>query len=207
MVATISYPYYEEHHGIKLAPDAIPEAIKLAKCYIKERRLPDAAIDLIDRTMAVVKWRKATKDEVEALYSGFWGVGWREQRTKPWVNSMNWNGFSGQKQESVMFYSSSWKKKRILINLNRWRVDRNIRKFVKTGRTCRGEKEIVEKEYHVLSLRTKQEYRWEELQSHGERENSWTWKVFSQRVVSVGRDHAVKAVSSNSRIAVERTSK
>lgn len=67
MIATI-IPYYEEHHGLKLAPDSIMESIKLAKRYIKERRLPDAAIDLIDRTMAVVKMtRETSKQEIDTL--------------------------------------------------------------------------------------------------------------------------------------------
>jgi len=48
-------PFYEKHHGIKVKADALPETVKLAKRYIKDRRLPDAAIDLVDRTMASIK--------------------------------------------------------------------------------------------------------------------------------------------------------
>ena len=48
-------PYYEEHHQIKVAADALPETTRMAKRYIKDRRLPDAAIDLLDRTMASIK--------------------------------------------------------------------------------------------------------------------------------------------------------
>lgn len=48
-------PFYEKHHDIKVQKDALPEAVKLAKRYIKDRRLPDAAIDLVDRTMASIK--------------------------------------------------------------------------------------------------------------------------------------------------------
>lgn len=33
----------------------MPECVALAKRYVKERRLPDAAIDLIDRTLSAVK--------------------------------------------------------------------------------------------------------------------------------------------------------
>lgn len=47
-------PYYEQHHSITVPDDTIHEAIKLAKRYTKERRLPDAAIDLVDRTMAAL---------------------------------------------------------------------------------------------------------------------------------------------------------
>ena len=48
-------PRYEEHHGIKVPDDTIKETIRLAKRYIKDRRLPDAAIDLIDRSMAALR--------------------------------------------------------------------------------------------------------------------------------------------------------
>lgn len=48
-------PYYEQHHAITVPDETIQEAIKYAKIYIKERRLPDAAIDLIDRTMAALR--------------------------------------------------------------------------------------------------------------------------------------------------------
>jgi ATP-dependent Clp protease ATP-binding subunit ClpB len=61
-------PFYENHHGIKVEGDAVPEAVRLAKRYIKDRRLPDSAIDLIDRTMSVVKLMGETsKDEIISL--------------------------------------------------------------------------------------------------------------------------------------------
>ena len=46
---------FEEHHQLKIDPDAVAECVSLAKRYIKDRRLPDAAIDLMDRTMAAIK--------------------------------------------------------------------------------------------------------------------------------------------------------
>jgi ATP-dependent Clp protease ATP-binding subunit ClpA len=48
-------PRYETHHGIKVPDDTIKEAIRLSKRYIKDRRLPDAGIDLIDRSMAALR--------------------------------------------------------------------------------------------------------------------------------------------------------
>ncbi|MBG0861153.1 MAG: ATP-dependent Clp protease ATP-binding subunit, partial [Bacteroidales bacterium] len=48
-------PGFESHHGLKVAPDVIEETIRLSKRYLKERSLPDAAVDLLDRTMAAVK--------------------------------------------------------------------------------------------------------------------------------------------------------
>lgn len=48
-------PLYEQHHKINVDDDTLHEAIRLAKRYIKDRRLPDAAIDLADRSMAALR--------------------------------------------------------------------------------------------------------------------------------------------------------
>jgi len=48
-------PLYEHHHQISLDPQAIPECVRLAKRYMKDRRLPDSALDLLDRTMAAIR--------------------------------------------------------------------------------------------------------------------------------------------------------
>ena len=48
-------PLYEMHHGMKVESDALLESVVLAKRYSKDRRLPDSAVDLMDRTMAAIK--------------------------------------------------------------------------------------------------------------------------------------------------------
>lgn len=46
---------YESHHNLKVEPDALLESAVMAKRYSKDRRLPDSAVDLMDRTMAAIK--------------------------------------------------------------------------------------------------------------------------------------------------------
>lgn len=46
---------YTAYHKLKIADGAILECVKLAKRYTKERKLPDSAIDLMDRTMSAAK--------------------------------------------------------------------------------------------------------------------------------------------------------
>ena len=46
---------YENHHGLKVEPAALLESAVMAKRYSKDRRLPDSAVDLMDRTMAAIK--------------------------------------------------------------------------------------------------------------------------------------------------------
>ncbi|GAB2530526.1 ATP-dependent Clp protease ATP-binding subunit [Spirosoma aerophilum] len=48
-------PFYEKHHQLNVSPDAVSEAVILAKRYSRNRRLPDAAIDLLDRTLSAVR--------------------------------------------------------------------------------------------------------------------------------------------------------
>ncbi len=59
---------FEDHHQLKIDKDAVKECVRLSKRYIKDRRLPDAAIDLLDRTMAAIKLMIDTnKTELEDL--------------------------------------------------------------------------------------------------------------------------------------------
>ena len=46
---------YEEHHGLKVDEATLKEAIRSAKRYLKDNWLPDAAIDVLDRTMSAVR--------------------------------------------------------------------------------------------------------------------------------------------------------
>ncbi|MFN7846387.1 MAG: ATP-dependent Clp protease ATP-binding subunit [Bacteroidota bacterium] len=70
-------PHFENHHGLILAEDVISESIKLSKRYLKERSLPDSAIDLIDRTMSAIRMMgestiegvQSVREELEKLAS------------------------------------------------------------------------------------------------------------------------------------------
>jgi len=55
---------YEDHHTLTIEPDALGECVRLAKRYMKDRRLPDSAFDLLDRTMAAMKMMNDTSDQV-----------------------------------------------------------------------------------------------------------------------------------------------
>ncbi len=54
MVANL-IPRYEQHHQLQAGEGIAQEAVRLAQRYVKDRRLPDAAIDLLDRTMAAIR--------------------------------------------------------------------------------------------------------------------------------------------------------
>ncbi len=46
---------YSDYHKLKVSENAVSECVRLAKRYTKDRKLPDSAIDLLDRTMSASK--------------------------------------------------------------------------------------------------------------------------------------------------------
>ena len=65
-------PAYEAHHKLEVNKDVLGECVRFAKRYVKDRRLPDAAIDLLDRTMAAIRMMNETSaQELENLKTEF----------------------------------------------------------------------------------------------------------------------------------------
>jgi ATP-dependent Clp protease ATP-binding subunit ClpA len=55
---------YELHHGVAITDGAVVAAARLADRYIADRRLPDAAIDLIDEAAAQLRMEVTSKPQV-----------------------------------------------------------------------------------------------------------------------------------------------
>ncbi|MBS1645138.1 MAG: ATP-dependent Clp protease ATP-binding subunit [Bacteroidetes bacterium] len=63
---------FEAHHKLKIEKDVLAECARLAKRYVKDRRLPDSAVDLLDRTMAAIKMMNETSiPELDSLTTQF----------------------------------------------------------------------------------------------------------------------------------------
>ncbi|ORX36608.1 putative heat shock protein [Kockovaella imperatae] len=54
---------YETYHNVRIQDAALVLAAKLAKQYMTQRRLPDAAIDLVDESCSAVKVARETRPE------------------------------------------------------------------------------------------------------------------------------------------------
>ncbi|MDR2915101.1 MAG: ATP-dependent Clp protease ATP-binding subunit [Tannerella sp.] len=54
---------YKTFHNLRIADEAIIECVRLAKRYTKDRKLPDSAIDLLDRTMSATKMINETAEK------------------------------------------------------------------------------------------------------------------------------------------------
>lgn len=48
-------PSYLNHHTIKVTDESITESVRLSQRYLKEKSLPESALNLLDRTMSVIK--------------------------------------------------------------------------------------------------------------------------------------------------------
>jgi len=62
--------YYNSHHQLAIEDEVYADAVRLAKRFVKDRRLPDAALDLLDRTLAVTRMMADTSTaDVEGLHA------------------------------------------------------------------------------------------------------------------------------------------
>lgn len=61
-------PSYEEYHGLKVDEEVMENSIRLAKRYLTEKALPTSAIDLIDRTMSLLKTMNDMSENDVAQY-------------------------------------------------------------------------------------------------------------------------------------------
>lgn len=52
---------YEAFHGVRLSDDALQASVKLSRRYIRDRFLPDKAIDVIDEATARIRMQKESK--------------------------------------------------------------------------------------------------------------------------------------------------
>jgi ATP-dependent Clp protease ATP-binding subunit ClpA len=57
---------YEEHHGVKYTDAALAAAAKLASRHLRDYRLPDSAIDLIDEAGSVTRLKASARGAAEA---------------------------------------------------------------------------------------------------------------------------------------------
>ena len=56
---------YEDHHGVTFGPETVPMAAKLAKRHLRDSRLPDGAIDILDEAGAAIGMRRTAAEAAE----------------------------------------------------------------------------------------------------------------------------------------------
>lgn len=92
-------PGYEKHHGISVADETIYETIRLAKRFVKEKRLPDAAIDLADRAMAGLRLiNEKGNDEIIELETTFIAL---QNKIEPSPSLQDWQWLYKQTKQKL----------------------------------------------------------------------------------------------------------
>jgi ATP-dependent Clp protease ATP-binding subunit ClpB len=65
-------PYYEAHHSVRLPDESLGLAVKLSRRYLRDRFLPDKAIDVIDEATSRIRMQLESKpnaiDELERKF-------------------------------------------------------------------------------------------------------------------------------------------
>lgn len=56
---------YEQHHHVRMDPEALTAAVEISRRYIHDRFLPDKAIDLIDEAASRVRLRRDSEEAAE----------------------------------------------------------------------------------------------------------------------------------------------
>lgn len=94
MISTV-LPRYEKHHTVQADEAVLREAVRLAKRYTKDRKLPDAAIDLVDQAMASLRLALDTgEEEYRRQWEEFTqtgdGLHWHYQQLKHATSPVIW---------------------------------------------------------------------------------------------------------------------
>lgn len=88
-------PRYEQHHQLSAGEEVLREAVRLAKRYIQGRKLPDAAIDLVDQAMASLRLAVDTGEDgcrsmEEAFVKLEGDLHWHYQQLKQATSPVIW---------------------------------------------------------------------------------------------------------------------
>ncbi len=82
---------YTEFHSLDIIDDTIAEAIRLSKRFNKDRSLPDAAIDLIDRTMSATNYMiETTANQVALLKESLEEITTKESEESDKIDKLGW---------------------------------------------------------------------------------------------------------------------
>jgi ATP-dependent Clp protease ATP-binding subunit ClpB len=190
-------PDFEKHHGLKITHDVIEEAIRLSKRYMKERALPAAAIDLIDRTMAAVKMisvsstgdLNALKEQLEMLSRND-----NNLEEKELIKELQWFNVSLRSRISEVLFSVIENSKEVTAMETSKEIVSYLEDTIGKLLDYAGQpRESIEKSDVTSVVSQKTGIPIGKLQSQERERLLNTEQYLKQRVV--GQDHAIKIVS------------
>src|SRR5262245_58842017 len=82
---------YEAHHGVRVSEEALSAIVKLSRRYLRDRFLPDKAIDVLDEAAARIRMQLESKpDEMDSLER-------KLLRVKGEIEALNKSGSPGRR--------------------------------------------------------------------------------------------------------------
>lgn len=184
-------PLYQKHHRIDVPDETLQEAVRLAKRYIKDRRLPDAAIDLADRSMAALRLIADTGMEVLQVFQKAYtalkqkeGLGpddyqWHYRQLKSSVSPVVWSNLE-EEQAGLPQDNAAWEK--LLDN-----IYSRLEIFMREGRTT------LEKHDVASIVADKTGIPLGKVQAQEKERLLNMQDLLKKRVI--GQDHAIKVIS------------
>jgi ATP-dependent Clp protease ATP-binding subunit ClpB len=189
---------YQEHHKILIDEETIWESIRLSRRYLKEKSLPESAINLIDHTMSVLKTSGETfLKEKQSLQDKLSNLKINEKKLS----------------EEQLFQEANWfltdltKKTSFLLVIDELNKDKS--EFTKSGQVLDHienlivsiEARALDKRVHIepfdlsLIIAQKTGIPVGKLQEEEKQKLNNIEEVLSQRVI--GQDHCIKTVASS----------
>lgn len=184
-------PLYQQHHRIEVSDETLHEAVRLAKRYIKDRRLPDAAIDLTDRSMAALRLIADTGTEMLQVFQQAWQVlkeqegteaddyQWHYRQLKSSVSPVIWSSLE-EDQGGLPQEAAGWKQ--LLDN-----IYTRLTVLMQEGRTT------LEKHDIASIVADKTGIPLGKVQAQEKERLLNMQELLKERVI--GQDHAVKVIS------------
>lgn len=188
-------PKFEAHHNLKIEKDAVKDCVRLAKRYLKDRRLPDVAIDLLDRTMAAIKLMVDTnKADLESLRADLSKINSSGVAEADRFNDYKWLNTVLQNKISPVLLG----KLEEAAQTDQFETAQEFDAFLteslkKLSALADDKKEVVNKEDIAAVVSYKTGIPLGKIQA-GEKEKLLNMDGFLKRRV-VGQDHAVKSLS------------
>ena len=148
-------PKYEEFHNVRYSKEAIKSAVILAKKYLREKFLPDSAIDLIDEAGAKYKLRDKkliTKSDIESIVANIANIPKENassnevEKLKNLEENLNKKVFGQEKAIKELVKVIKRKKAGLT------REDKPIGSFLFVGPTGVGKTEIAKQLANILGI-------------------------------------------------------
>ncbi len=186
---------YKKHHNLDIIDETIAEAIRLSKRFNKDRSLPDAAIDLIDRTMSASRYMiETTSGNVESLLKKIKEIGDEKLEESEKVTSASWIYNNLKSKFSYLLFNELSEDEMILSEENfdnyKTKIVTILDRFFKKASE---EKTFIDKNDVSATIANKTGIPVGKLQAD-EKERLLNMEDHLKKRV-IGQDHAIKTIS------------